>query len=144
MKRRRWFAPVLVLVLSFLLVGTVFADSTYVVQPGDTLYRIAQMFGTNVPTLVGMNNIANPNLIYVGQQLRVPGDGTAPPPAPAPGEPAPPSPAPSPDGTYVVQAGDTLYRIAARFGTNLPTLVGMNNLSNPNYIYVGQVLKIPR
>ena len=143
MKRRRWFAPILVLVLSFLLVGTVFADSIYVVQPGDTLYRIAQMFGTNVPTLVGMNNIANPNLIYVGQELRVPGDGTAQPPAPAPSDPAPPAPAPSPDGTYVVQAGDTLYRIAARFGTNVPTLVAMNGLSNPNYIYVGQVLRVP-
>jgi LysM repeat protein len=147
MKRRRWLAPVLVLLLSFLLVGTVFADSEYVVQPGDTLYRIAAQFGTNVPTLVGMNNIANPNLIYVGQVLRVPGDGAtpppAPPPAPPPGGSPPPAPPPTGEGTYVVQPGDTLYRIAARFATNVPTLVAMNNISNANYIYVGQVLRVP-
>jgi LysM repeat protein len=139
MKRRFKFVPVLVLLLSLVLVGTALADSTYVVQSGDTLYRIAARFGTNVPTLVGMNNISNPNYIYVGQVLRVPGDGGTPPAGDTPA----PSPAPSTGGTYVVKSGDTLYRIAAQFGTNIVALAAANNLSNPNYIYVGQVLTIP-
>lgn len=139
MKRHLKFMPILVLLLSLVLVGTALADSTYVVQSGDTLYRIAARFGTNVPTLVGMNNIANPNYIYVGQVLRVPGDGGTPPPSDTPA----PSPAPSTGGTYVVKSGDTLYRIAAQFGTNIVALAAANNISNPNYIYVGQVLTIP-
>jgi LysM repeat protein len=138
MKRRIRLLPVIVLLLSLLLASTALADSTYVVQPGDTLYRIAARFGTNVPTLVGMNNISNPNYIWVGQVLRVPGDGDTAPPA---GDT--PAPAPSTGGTYVVRAGDTLYRIAAQHGTNVVALAAANNLSNPNYIYVGQVLTIP-
>lgn len=45
--------------------------------------------------------------------------------------------------TYVVRRGDTLYRIATRFGVSVATLVRLNNLSNPNRIYVGQHLRIP-
>ncbi|MDT8305064.1 MAG: LysM peptidoglycan-binding domain-containing protein [Anaerolineae bacterium] len=140
MKRRLRFLPVLVLLLSLLLAATVLADFTYVVQSGDTLYGIAARFGTNVPTLVAMNNISNPNYIYVGQELRIPGEGDGAPPA---GDTPSPSPAPSTGGTYVVRAGDTLYRIAAQFGTNIVALAAANNITNMNYIYVGQVLTIP-
>lgn len=140
MKGRLRFLPILVLLLSLLLVGTALADFNYVVQSGDTLYRIAGQFGTNVPTLVAMNNITNPNYIYVGQVLRVPGEGEGAP--PADDTPAP-SPVPSTGGTYVVKAGDTLYRIAAQFGTNVVALAAANNITNMNYIYVGQVLTIP-
>ena len=45
---------------------------TYVVQPGDTLYSIAVRYQTTVQTLVIANNLASPNLIYVGQILNVP------------------------------------------------------------------------
>jgi len=47
--------------------------TTYVVQPGDTLSRIALRFNTTVAALVQANNIVNPNLIYVGQVLRITG-----------------------------------------------------------------------
>jgi murein DD-endopeptidase MepM/ murein hydrolase activator NlpD len=49
----------------------------YRVQPGDTLARIARRFGTTVAILVQLNGITNPNLIFVGQALRLPG-GTGP------------------------------------------------------------------
>ncbi len=45
--------------------------------------------------------------------------------------------------TYVVRRGDTLYRIAARFGVPVATIVRLNHISNPNRIYVGQRLRIP-
>jgi LysM repeat protein len=45
---------------------------TYVVQPGDTLYSIAVRHDTTVQALMVANNLSNPNLIYVGQTLKVP------------------------------------------------------------------------
>lgn len=46
--------------------------ATYVVQPGDTLYRLARRFGTTIYAIANANNIANVNLIYVGQKLVIP------------------------------------------------------------------------
>src|SRR4051812_5403854 len=54
-------------------------SSTYSVRPGDTLSGIASRYGTTVSTLASLNGISNPNLIYVGQTLRLPGgSGPAP------------------------------------------------------------------
>lgn len=60
--------------------------------------------------------------------------------------PAPsPSPSPSPSGytTYVIQPGDTLSGIAARFGTTVSELASLNGISDPNLIYAGSTLKVP-
>jgi LysM repeat protein len=64
------------------------------------------------------------------------------------GSPQPPHPSPSPHptpspATYTVKPGDTLSVIAARFGTTVAELVKLNNIKNPNLIYVGQILKLP-
>ena len=96
---------------------------TYVVQAGDTLSGIAARFGTTVANLVSLNNISDPNLIYVGQVLKIPSSGNS-------------------SRTYTVQAGDTLSYIAAKFGTTVANLVTLNNISDPNLIYVGQVLYV--
>ena len=62
------------------------SGGTYTVQPGDTLGAIAQRFGTTVDALARLNGISNPNLIYPGQVLRLPGSAPAPtPPAPTSG-----------------------------------------------------------
>ncbi len=103
--------------------------TTYLVQRGDTLGVIAARHGTTVNELVRLNGIVNPNLIYVGQVLRVPGPGTS---APAPTT-----------CVYYVKAGDTLTRIALRYGTTVWALAIANNLANPSFIYVGQQLIIP-
>jgi nucleoid-associated protein YgaU len=50
---------------------------------------------------------------------------------------------PSGQKTYTVQSGDTLYRIAVRFGTTVSVLASINGLSNPNMIQVGQVIYLP-
>lgn len=112
------------------------SGGTHVVQPGENLFRIALRYGLTWPVVAAANNIANPNLIYVGQRLIIPPKGTTQP------QQVTPAPAPAPS-TYTVQAGDSLSRIAQRFNTTVAALVAANNIVNPNLIYVGQVLKIP-
>ncbi|RHB86837.1 LysM peptidoglycan-binding domain-containing protein [Streptococcus lutetiensis] len=100
------------------------ATSTYTVQSGDTLSSIAAKFGTNYQALASLNGISNPNLIYVGQVLRVNGSANA--------------------GSvyYTVRAGDNLSAIASRYGTSYQSIASLNGLANPNLIYAGQTLKI--
>jgi lysozyme len=58
--------------------------------------------------------------------------------------PPPPPPAPPPGETYVVQPGDTLSEIGERLGVDWRAIAQANGISDPNLIYVGQVLRIPR
>ena len=99
--------------------------TTYTVRRGDTLTSIARQFGTTVTSIVAINDLKNPNLIYVGEKLRVRVIK------------------PVADKTYTVRRGDTLWEIAQRFGTTVPALVRLNRLKNPDLIYVGDVLRIP-
>jgi len=103
----------------------------YVVKWGDTLFSIARRFGVTVWQLASYNRIYNPNLIYVGQVLIIPGTGQ-PHPVPPPG-----------GGGYTVRRGDTLYSIARRFGYTVSQLVAYNHIRNPNLIYVGQLIQFP-
>jgi LysM repeat protein len=107
--------------------------TTYVVKPGDTLSAIAACYGTTVNELVALNGLWNPNLIYVGQVLKVPGGA---PPIEPPVEP--------PEACiYWVKPGDTLTRIALQYGTTVWAIAIANNLANPSFIWVGQQLIIP-
>lgn len=132
----------------------------YRVVAGDFLSKIAARFGVTVDEIVEASNISNPNRISVGQRLLIPNPDyvgstrpqnptPAPAPAPAPTPspeptPAPTTPAPS-TGTveYRVVSGDTLSRIAFRFGVTVDQIVAASNLASANFIYVGQVLSIP-
>jgi len=106
------------------------ANSTYIVQPGDTLFTIAQKYGTNHMQLQKANNLSSSE-IYPGQRLTIPSGGNA-------------AAAPSSGQTtsYKVQKGDTLYMIGQRFGVSVPELQAANGL-NGTTIVVGQSLKIP-
>ena len=99
--------------------------STYTVHNGDTLSEIADMFGTTVNAICNLNGISNPNLIYIGQVLKIKG-----------------TPQQNNVMQYIVQYGDTLSEIAVMFGTTVDAICNLNGISNPNLIYVGQVLKI--
>lgn len=94
---------------------------------GDTLTSIAKLFNTTVSEIVQLNAIANPDRIYPGQTLyiRVPAA----------------TPLNCCDN-YTVRRGDTLTSIAGRFGVTVEHLTRVNDLSDPNRIYVGQVLKL--
>ncbi len=112
--------------------------ATYIVARGDTLRSLALRFGTSMSVLASLNNIANYNLIYEGQRLTVPSGQGSPDPAPAP------DPAPSPAGTYIVQWGDTMRKIAARMNVSLSDLLAVNpQITNPDRIYFGQRINIP-
>src|SRR5688572_20597110 len=121
--------------------------TTYMVQAGDTLFSIARRFNTTVDTLIALNGITNPNLLNIGQVLIVGTSGGQPQPTTAPttGPTAVPTTPPTDQTvTYTVQPGDTLGRIAVRFNTTYQAIALLNNITNPDIIYPGQVLTIRR
>jgi LysM repeat protein len=163
----RRFTMLLLVLLVLTVSTTVLAQSggfiQHVIRPGENLYRISLRYGVTISQIMGANPfITNPNIIYAGTVLQIP-TGTVPlpvtptprPPTVTPGGPTvtppppttvPPTvPPPTPGGqtTYVVRSGDTLGRIAQRFGTTVSAIAQANNIVNPNLIYPGQVLIIP-
>ena len=109
--------------------------ASYTVKSGDTLSGIASQYNTTVNQIVSLNQLSNPNLIYVGQVLKLKNSQTT-------NSSSSSSTAATTAGTYTVKAGDTLSAIASRYSTSSSTLASLNSLSNPNLIYVGQVLKV--
>lgn len=105
-------------------------EVTHVVQRGENLFRIALRYGTTVQAIASANGIANPARIYAGQKLVISSSGAQPPQPPA-------------GGTYVVQPGDNLFRIAMRYNMSYLYLAQYNGIANPSHIYVGQILRIP-
>ncbi|PTV36211.1 LysM peptidoglycan-binding domain-containing protein [Limosilactobacillus fermentum] len=107
----------------------------YTVKSGDTLSAIASRYGMTVNALVTLNGIQNANLIYPGQVLRVADSGQG-------SNVSQKATTATTAGTYTVRYGDTLSAIASRYGTSTSTLASINGISNPNWIYPGQVLKL--
>jgi LysM repeat protein len=114
-----------------------YCGATYTVLWGDTLGRIASICGVTIDAIYA----ANPGLgsvIYAGQVINIPGGIPNPPP------PSNPPPSSGYGGTYVVQYGDTMRKIADRYGINVYDLIAVNpQIWNPNLIYVGQVIHLP-
>lgn len=100
------------------------------VNRGETLSGIAIKYNTSYQYLARINSIANPNLIYVGQGLRVPAlndykiHDTS-------------------HRLYIVRRGNTLTQIAREYGVTIENIVELNSIANPNLIYVGETLRIP-
>jgi LysM repeat protein len=110
------------------------ADETHEVEAGDTLAAIARSYEIDTwRTLYEANEhkLDDPNLIHPGQQLRLSGD-------------APVAATPAADGTYTVQAGDTLAAIARANGLDWATLYDLNadQLASPSLIFPGQALQL--
>lgn len=130
--------------------GTVF----HTVQSGDTVGRLAVLYGSSISAIITANGLDESALIRVGQGLvipvRIPNPATE---TPSPTSHVPPvitatpgTPATGgPTGTtsYLVQPGDTLSTIARRFNTTLDTLIQLNGIANANRIFSGQRLVVP-
>ena len=101
---------------------------TYTVKKGDTLWDIAINNGTTVDQLMHDNNLTS-SLIFPGDKLTY--NTTVNQVAQAKQE-----------GYYSVVLGDTLGKISSRFGVSVDELIKLNNITNPNLIYVGEVLKV--
>ena len=96
----------------------------YVVQNGDSLWKIANKYGITVDELKNLNGLTNNNLT-VGQILEIPGN----------------SDDSNNSGTYTVKPGDSLWKIANQYGLTVAELKALNGLTSDN-LSVGQVLKV--
>ena len=117
--------------------------STYTVSAGDTLWKIADKYyksGYNWVTLASANKISNPDKIEAGQKLSIPKAETIKPGGNILATQAPPK-------DYTVVKGDSLWKIAvAEYGTGYAwtKIAETNKLANPNLIFAGNVLRLPR
>lgn len=123
MSHNRRFATASVAVLLFATLSM----AHYTVAPGDTLSEIAAEHGVTVAALSEANGIANPDQIYVGQSLAIPG--------------APDSPISAPT-VHIVAPGETLGLIAGQYGTTADAIAALNGITNQNVIYVGTQLTV--
>lgn len=139
------------------------APEIHVVQPGETLATIANRYGITVADLLKANNIANPDLIYRGQELSVwttesveieePVAETLPDLELARQINLGARPIVSADfdlrtaaavqATHIVQPGETLYRIAQKYGLTWQQIAEVNNIPNVDRINSGTELIIP-
>ncbi len=107
------------------------SGSNYTVKAGDTLSHISRTYNTSVAELKRLNNLSS-DTIYVGQTLKVNGQGSTSTPSSTPS---------SGSSNYTVKAGDTLSHISRVHNTSVSELKRLNNLSSDT-IYVGQALKV--
>lgn len=92
----------------------------YIVKEGDTLSAISSLFQVSVDSIAVHNGIEDPNRIYAGSVIHIPGDIKK----------------------YIVESGDCLSSIAEKFNTSVEKLMLDNNIIDPDIIYTGQIIKI--
>ncbi|GIL64331.1 hypothetical protein Vafri_18302 [Volvox africanus] len=120
---------------------------TYSIREKDTLWDISQLYSTTLENLQAMNPGINPDGLQIGQVVKVPCSDSSP--SPSPVQNLTPSPSPSPSSSavgtcaYSIKGGDTLWVISQVYGTTLENLQAINPGINPNYLQIGQIIKIP-
>ena len=117
---------------------------TYTVQTGDTLWKIARKYNCSLTGIMAANSdrIKNPNRIHAGWQLKIPKSG-----APVSGStPDAVLPENKKSGRYIVRQGDTLWKIARKYGCSVAEIISLNRelIRNPALIYSGWELKVPQ
>lgn len=115
----------------------------YTVKSGDSWWAIANRYGMSMYALAQLNGKTINSVIYPGQQIRVADKGAGQSVANKVTQmPAQPKPAQPSAQYYTVRGGDTLSGIAAKFGVSYQSIAAMNCISNPNWIYPGQRLRL--
>ncbi|MCB0226451.1 MAG: LysM peptidoglycan-binding domain-containing protein [Anaerolineae bacterium] len=131
--RRYLSVIVLAIVLSFAALSSANAQggTVHIVSPGETLFNIANQYGVSVDELLRYNGIPNPNLVFVGQPIQIPGSYG-------------PSLIPTACArSHTVSPGETLSGIAVYYSVSLQALAQYNRLYEDSFVYVGQTLCIP-
>ncbi len=99
---------------------------SYTIQKGDTLFSLSRMFNTDVNVLSRLNGIPDPDQIEAGRTIRIPMTS-----------------APESIRIYIVSDGDTLYDIGKRYGYGIDELAAYNDITDPDKIFIGQVIRFP-
>lgn len=109
------------------------ANEVHVVQPGETLSEIAKQYGTTVASLRQLNSLQDANFVWYGQRLVVDQGGSV-------------FAEPQSAGAYQsyrVKAGDSLTKLARRYGLSVTQLAQINGISPLRWLYSGQQLRLP-
>ena len=109
-------------------VGPAVADTVVLVRAGDSLSRIADEHGVTLADLMAANGLTDPDLVFMGQALVIPGVGAV---------------SPAPASLVVVEGGDSLSVIAEDYGVTVAELLALNGLTDPDSLFVGQELLVP-
>lgn len=131
--KRLWSVAASTVAAIAIAAAGVSAAQIHVVQEGDTLWTIASRHGVSVEAIVSANGLSNPDALRLGQRLVIPNSSTR---TPTPA-------APSSSITYIVQPGDTLWSITAKYRVSVSAIVAANGLSTPDALKLGQRLLIP-
>ncbi len=102
----------------------------YSIRVGDTLYKLSQRFRISVDAIIKANPGIDPQRLQIGQQICIPGE---------------PSTVGCPPGStlYIIQAGDTLYKLSQRFGVAVDAIIRANPGIDPQRLQIGQRICIP-
>jgi len=106
--------------------------NVYIVQAGDSLWKISQRFGVSLDKLFAANNMNSSTVIYPGQKIIIPQGNEA---------------MNVPKVTYInhtIVKGDTLWNLSYKYGVTVEDIAKANGISTSAVLYVGQVLKIPK
>lgn len=121
---KRMFSLYIIGMFFLCITNLAYADQVHRVLPNETLSGIAKQYGITTDTLLGNNQyIINSERIYPGQVLIVPSSNKQ---------------------AYLVKPGDTLFLIARQFGVSTEFLMDANQIANPNILYAGQILMVPK
>ncbi|WP_217184338.1 LysM peptidoglycan-binding domain-containing protein [Streptomyces sp. AC495_CC817] len=116
------------------ILPTASAPADYTVQPGDTVYDIAQHFGLRTADVLSRNGLTSQSVIHPGQTLVLTGPASTPSAAPVAAALA--------ATTHTVAAGDTVFAIAKKYGVTVDAVLSANGLTRASVIYPGQTLAV--
>jgi LysM repeat protein len=117
-----------------------------IIRPGDSLLGLADQYQVTWQALVAANGLTYPYFIYPDQSLHLPPEARQPTPTLEPTQTVQPTVTPQPAGagqSYVVQPGDTLFKLGRQFNLDWVLIAQANSITYPYQLYAGQALQIP-